>query len=118
MSNFIPTGFYLKIEFLEIKGEQRVVHKEDVDEVFEAANVTGQLRDEQQALSAIATFVDLCKKYGVKFDAIAGIVEDIYLGTNTVLANSNIISTSSHEEAEEIVEKIKFYRNNGVKNEN
>lgn len=118
MSNFMPTGFYVKIEFLEIKGEQRVMHKEDGNEVFEAANVTGQLRDEQQAISAIVTFVDFCKKHGIKFDDIAGIVEDIYLGTNTVLANSSIMSTSSYEEAEEIVEKIKFYRNNGVKNEN
>lgn len=118
MSNFIPTGFYLKIEFLEIKGEQRIVHKEDVDEMFEAANVTGRLRDEQQAISAIVTFIDFCKKHGIKFDAIAGIVEDIYLGTNTVLANSSIMSTSSDEEAEEVVEKMKFYRDNGVKNEN
>lgn len=118
MSNFIPTGFYLKIEFLEIEGEQKVVHEKDVDKMFEAANVTGQLRDEQQAISAVVTFVDFCKKHGIKFDDIAGIVEDIYLGTNTVLANSSIMSTSSYEEAEEIVEKIKFYRNNGVKNEN
>ena len=118
MSNFIPTGFYVKIEFLEIKGEQRVVHKEDVDEMFEAANITGKLRDEQQAISAIVTVVDFFKKHGVKFDAIAGIVEDMYLGTNTVLGNSSIMSTSSYEEAEEIVEKIKFDRDNGVKNEN
>ena len=118
MSNFIPTKFYIKIEFLEIKGEQRVIHKEDVNEIFEAANITGQLRDEKQTISAIVTFVDFCKKHGVEFDVIAGVVEDIYLGTNTVLANSSIMSTSSHEEAEEIVEKIKFYRDNGVKNDN
>lgn len=118
MSSFIPTGFYVKIEFLEIKGEQRVVHKKDVDEMFEAANVTGQLRDEQQIISAIVTFVDFCKKHGVKFDTVAGIVEDIYLGTNTVLAHNGIVSTSSYKEAEEMVEKIKFDRENGVKNEN
>ena len=118
MSSFIPTGFYLKIEFLEIKGEQRVVDKEDVVEMFEAANVTGQLRDEQQMISAVVTFVDFCKKHGVKFDAIAGIVEDIYLGTNTVLAQNRTMSTSSYEEAESMIQKIKFERENGVKNEN
>ena len=114
MSNFIPTKFYIKIEFLEIKGEQRVIHKEDVDEMLEAANVTGQLRDEQQMISALITFVDFCKKHRVKFDTVAGVVEDIYLGTNTVLAHNCTISTSSYEEAEKIVEKIKFDRDNGV----
>lgn len=108
MSSFIPTGFYLKIEFLEIKGEQIVTHKED------ATNVTGKLRDKQQMISAVITFVDFCRKYGVKFDAIAGIVEDIYLGTNTVLDKSNIATANTIEEAEEMLQKIKFDRDNGV----
>ena len=118
MSNFIPTGFYVKIEFLEIKGEQRVILNEYHDEIIEAAGISGKIKDIHQMVSAIVTFTDFCKKNNIEFDLIAGIVEDVYLGTKTVLSNSNIVSAKNINEAEEVVEKIKFDRDNGVKNEN
>ena len=118
MSSFIPTGFYIKIEFAEIKDEQRVISHEDHYEVIEAAGISGKIKDIHQMVSAIVAFTDFCKKNNIEFDLIAGIVEDVYLGTKTVLSNSNIVSAKNINEAEEVVEKIKFDRDNGVKNEN
>lgn len=118
MSNFIPTGFYIKIEFVEIKDEQRVISNEDHDEIIKAVGISGKIKDIHQMVSAIVTFTDFCKKNNIEFDLIAGIVEDVYLGTKTVLSNSNIVSAKNINEAEEIIEKIKFDRYNGVKNEN
>ena len=118
MSNFIPTGFYIKIEFVEIKDEQRVISHEDHDEIIEAVGISGKIKDIHQMVSAIVTFTDFCKKNNIEFDLIAGIVEDVYLGTKTVLSNSNIASAKNINEAEEMIEKIKFNRDNGVKNEN
>lgn len=118
MSNFIPTGFYIKIEFAEIKDEQRVILHGEYDEIIEAAGVSGKIKDIHQMVSAIVTFTDFCKKNNIEFDLIAGIVEDVYLGTKTVLSNSNIVSAKNINEAEEMIEKIKFDRHNGVKNEN
>ena len=71
MSNFIPTGFYLKIEFVEIRDEQRVISNEDHDEIIEAAGISGKIKDIHQMVSAIVTFTDFCKKNNIEFDLIA-----------------------------------------------